>query len=494
MSNSPMKKLSTEIGGIVRPLLLLVFLFASGIGALLYGKDVIGFLEKQPPLIEPVYVPDGIGREGAVLTLQIQDSGAGIDAFVVRASQYGIESELKRESLEGAATREIQIPLDGIDGKFREGELRISVRAFDRSLWSNRGELELNLMVDYQSPELQVVTTQHNARVGGAQLLVYRAKDENLVESGVKVGRYFFKGYPARHLDPVFASSDLFAVIYAVPFHGDAGQRYSLVAQAKDQAGNITNVEFYSKESAARVSSQQVPLSALCLRGQVSDIFFSSETILREAVGDAEIERIAALSDDQLQKSSSQFRLVSEQLRMFDSAHLAELTRESAPISFGMKAFQRQSGTVRHAHQQKLSFVTGSSLVGELWHSGYFYRPRGDKPEIVAASAGIISFIEELGTYGTVIGIDHGLGLFSLYGSVEEVAVKPGDAVEGGDMLGVAGRGALGCERGALFELRVQGVPVEPAEWLSEKWFHGHISRKVASAKRLLGLAAPRSF
>ena len=485
------KKGASEMGSIIRPFLFLVLLMGV-VGGVFYGRTIMNFLESESPFIESVFIPDGLGAEGSEIILRVRDDGAGIDEIVVRAQQYGMETELLRQSLGGVSDKEFRIPLDGEGGRFREGKLELLVRAFDRSFWSNRDEVELSLVVDYQSPKLEVITTQHNARIGGAQLLVYRASDSNLVESGVRVGDSFFKGYPAKQLDVALAEPDLYAVIYAVPFRGRSASRYEIFAEAKDRAGNLTKTSFYSKEAPARVSSQQVTVSNACLQGKALEVFRSSENILREAVGEGELERIGSLSDHEAR--SEQFRLVSEQLRMFDSAHLAELTKSSGELTFEPQPFQKQQGVVRYAHQQKLSFVVNDEPLSEIWHRGYFYRMRPGSPEVVAASDGTVAFVEQLGTYGTIVGIDHGLGVFSVYGDLEQVQAEVGDEVQEGSVLGMSGQGVFGCERGALFQVWVQGVPVEPAEWLSAQWYSGHITRKVASAKRLLGLATPVSF
>lgn len=485
------KKGASEMGSIIRPFLFLVSLVGI-IGGVFYGKTIVNFLESEPPFIESVSIPEGVGVAGAEIILRVRDDGAGVDEVVVRAQQHGIETELLRQSLGGVSGKEFRIALDGEGGRFREGKLDLLVRAFDRSFWSNRDELELSLGVDYQSPKLEVITTQHNARVGGAQLLVYRASDGNLVESGIRVGDSFFRGYPAKQLDAALTEPDLYAVIYAVPFRGRAMSRYKIFAEAKDRSGNLSKESFYSKEAPARVSTQQVTVSSACLQGKVAEAFRASENILREAVGEGELERIRSLPE--LEARSEQFRLVSEQLRMFDSAHLAELTKSSSVPTFDRQPFQKQQGVVRYAHQQKLSFVANGEPLSERWHRGYFYRLPSGSPEVVAASGGAVAFVEQLESYGTVVGIDHGLGVFSVYGDLEQVQVTAGDEVQGGSVLGMSGRGVLDCERGALFQVRVQGVPVEPAEWLSAQWYSGHITRKVASAKRLLGLAIPVSF
>jgi septal ring factor EnvC (AmiA/AmiB activator) len=55
-----------------------------------------------------------------------------------------------------------------------------------------------------------------------------------------------------------------------------------------------------------------------------------------------------------------------------------------------------------------------------------------------------------------------------LYGNLLDVAVKRGARVEPGQVLGSVGATATG-PAGLYFEMRVDGQPVDPLQWLKRK-------------------------
>lgn len=89
---------------------------------------------------------------------------------------------------------------------------------------------------------------------------------------------------------------------------------------------------------------------------------------------------------------------------------------------------------------------------------------------VLAARGGQVVSIAKDGLLGTVLTIDHGDGMRSVYANLaEETAVKPGEWVDAGVLIGTVGRTAL-CEIGQgshlHFELRQSGASVDPAAYL----------------------------
>ena len=133
-------------------------------------------IEVSPPKIEFIEKPRGVGIAPARLVIKFTDKDAGLDGVIVRAIQSGKERVIKETNqLGGKSEFTLTILLQGREDGLREGPLQIQIRAFDRSLWSNRAEKVLDYMVDYRRPIIEVLSEQHNGQVGGSQLLLYRA-------------------------------------------------------------------------------------------------------------------------------------------------------------------------------------------------------------------------------------------------------------------------------------------------------------------------------
>jgi septal ring factor EnvC (AmiA/AmiB activator) len=82
-----------------------------------------------------------------------------------------------------------------------------------------------------------------------------------------------------------------------------------------------------------------------------------------------------------------------------------------------------------------------------------------------AIHGGVIGYAAPFTGYGTMVIVDHGGGAFSLYGHLAETLVKAGTRVPRGAELGTVGLSPAGPPA-LYFELRVDGRPVDPLQWL----------------------------
>jgi septal ring factor EnvC (AmiA/AmiB activator) len=85
---------------------------------------------------------------------------------------------------------------------------------------------------------------------------------------------------------------------------------------------------------------------------------------------------------------------------------------------------------------------------------------------VEAVHEGTVIFAERFKGYGLMVVLDHGAKHHSLYAHLGEVAVAVGQRVSAGQVLGSVGPGALEGP-GLYFEMRFQGRPEDPVDWLS---------------------------
>jgi septal ring factor EnvC (AmiA/AmiB activator) len=81
---------------------------------------------------------------------------------------------------------------------------------------------------------------------------------------------------------------------------------------------------------------------------------------------------------------------------------------------------------------------------------------------------GTVAFADTFSGYGKLVIVDHGNQAFSLYGHLLDISVARGARVSQGDPVGTAGFALLGVA-GLYFELRVDGQPVDPLQWLKKR-------------------------
>ena len=87
---------------------------------------------------------------------------------------------------------------------------------------------------------------------------------------------------------------------------------------------------------------------------------------------------------------------------------------------------------------------------------------------VSAIHDGTIAFADAFSGFGNLVILDHGARTFSLYGDLLEIGVKRGARVERGQTIGRVGTGPTGIA-GLYFELRVDGQPVDPLQWLKKR-------------------------
>lgn len=89
--------------------------------------------------------------------------------------------------------------------------------------------------------------------------------------------------------------------------------------------------------------------------------------------------------------------------------------------------------------------------------------------EVTAVYAGNVVYTGWFKGYGNLIILDHGHDYYTLYAHVGEILVKEGDDVRQGQRIASVGdTGSLAGPR-LYFEVRFQGKPLDPADWLRER-------------------------
>jgi len=89
-----------------------------------------------------------------------------------------------------------------------------------------------------------------------------------------------------------------------------------------------------------------------------------------------------------------------------------------------------------------------------------------------AVAEGTVVFSEWMTGYGMLLILDHGHGKLSLYAHNESLLKQEGDTVRRGEVIASVGRSGGQDATGLYFELREEGRPVNPEQWL-QKQGHG---------------------
>jgi murein hydrolase activator len=103
-------------------------------------------------------------------------------------------------------------------------------------------------------------------------------------------------------------------------------------------------------------------------------------------------------------------------------------------------------------------------------HNGIEIEAPVDTP-VQAVHDGTVAFADQFLGYGLMVIVDHGGKNHTLYAHLAETRVRPGQHVSAGDVVGTVGASGVDGP-GLYFELRSQGKPQDPQEWLAREGAH----------------------
>jgi murein DD-endopeptidase MepM/ murein hydrolase activator NlpD len=112
--------------------------------------------------------------------------------------------------------------------------------------------------------------------------------------------------------------------------------------------------------------------------------------------------------------------------------------------------------------------------------------------DIVSSNPGKVVFADENGIYGNMPMIDHGLGLYTLYGHCSQILVKEGDEVDAGEVIAKTGMTGLALGDHLHFGMVIQGIEVRPVEWFDQKWITKFVDNVFKEADRIIAPPADK--
>jgi murein DD-endopeptidase MepM/ murein hydrolase activator NlpD len=156
------------------------------------------------------------------------------------------------------------------------------------------------------------------------------------------------------------------------------------------------------------------------------------------------------------------YGLITPQNLAIERKALVPVLNRRSPVSLWTGVFQAPSATPMDSPYGEQSVYNGHRV---WWHQGVdFPAPAGDP--VVAANTGVVALAKALPLGGNTVVIDHGHGVLTEYLHLSAFAVRPGDRVERGAIIGKIGATGLVTGPSLHWGLYVNGIPVNPLFWL----------------------------
>ena len=410
--------------------------------------------ESVPPQITVSPDVDVFGV--APLDIQVTDLGSGLKSVTATLAQGGTEHQLASEQFERPVSeKKIAVALAKVSG-VKEGPAVLRVTARDASLWhffkGNEAVVEKSITIDITPPTVELIADDRYVNFGGVGVIVYKASADTAT-SGVKIGDYFFPGFSGQ----VKGHPDHFLALFAHPYNALAEARPTLVAT--DKAGNTRELRVAYELKNVRYKKSTLPLSDSFLQNKVAPL-------LADAAA-----RQGAPKDV--------FVAVNKGLRKENEDRITAITTKVTPSMLWKDAFAQLSNSKVEANfADQRTYTYNGEPIDTAYHLGYDLSVTKHYP-VEAANSGTVAFTGDLGIYGNAVIIDHGLGLFTLYGHLSSIDVKEGDSVAKRQALGKTGETGLAAGDHLHFGVYLDGVAVLPVEWWDQKWVDENITPKL---------------
>ncbi|MDY0403043.1 M23 family metallopeptidase [Sulfurovum sp.] len=345
--------------------------------------------------------------------------------------------------------------------------LKLKITAVDQSLWNNlqgnRSEKVIDIKVDTKRPTVSILANSYSITQGGAALVVFFAEDENMDNLYVEAAGNHFQVQPYRE-------KGYYATLVAWPFNQ---HEFEANIIAVDEAGNqkTTKVPFYLKPHDYKVSWIEAKDSFI--EGKITDL----------ASVDPEYEEI----DDKVEK----FRAVNEEMRLKNEKKIYTLSKvvsDEVLTQWKVERFYPLHNSAKVAS------------YGDERH--YYYKDRGNEISrsnhvgidlastkmavIRSSNPGKVVYAGFNGIYGNMPMIDHGFGLYTLYGHCSQVLVEEDESVKKNQAIAKTGVSGLALGDHLHFGILVQGIEVRPVEWLDASWIKKNIDNIFAEADKII--------
>jgi murein DD-endopeptidase MepM/ murein hydrolase activator NlpD len=315
----------------------------------------------------------------------------------------------------------------------KEGDAKVK-------LWVSAGflrerEYTIDAKVDLTPPSLEILSYPTSLREGSVGILKVKSD-----------GAEVFLEWDGKKVLMTPVSPEAYVTLLPAPLDAEG---IDLRITAKDQAGNSTRKTIRIAIKRANFKKERI---------EITDDFINS--VIYPLLG----EQAKGLDP------VSAFKMVNEEWRKRDVNKLSEITQKSEPVKLWKGAFiQLPNSKVLSTYGVERFYYYKGQQVSQSRHMGYDFASV-ERALVPASNDGVVVFVGTLGIYGNVVLIDHGLGLFSLYGHLSEVSVKEGQYVKKGDIIGRTGTTGLALGDHLHFGIIVHGQEVDPIYWLDPKW------------------------
>jgi len=366
-----------------------------------------------------------------------------------------------------SAQKEIIVDVEPpkLDMFYKGQATKIEIEVVDNSKWNflegNKAVESINVQIDTKKPIANVIANSRYIQRGGSAVVIVKVKDENLEDAFISFNdKQEFKLIP-------FYKKDYYVALIAWPMDIPSFNRVNLMVIDKANNKTITKVPLYIQKK--NYQNDNIKLSEKFIQNVSASVLEQSFEKIPEDIKDIFIYSNTTLREKNL-KTIEQTVLKNSSFEMIDN--------------FNIRAFKRLRGSKTVAgYGDRRHYFLNDEKINEAWHLGIDWASVKKAP-VKSTNEGIVIFKNYLGLYGNSIIIDHGMGLASLYAHTSSQYVDVGEDISLNQKI--ANTGSTGAVFGdhLHFGILVQGIEVNPIEWMDRNWIKVRITDILKKAKK----------
>ncbi|RXJ87432.1 M23 family metallopeptidase [Arcobacter sp. CECT 8985] len=361
----------------------------------------------------------------------------------------------------------LKIKAPKLDMFFKGKNVSIIVEAVDKSKWNffegNSIKKEFKIKIDKQAPIANVIGNSFAIRRGGSAVVVVQVKDKNLKDAYIS-----FNNKERFELIP-FYKKDYYIALIAWPITISNFDRVNLVATDKANNKTFTKVPLYIRK--LRQKDENIKISDSFVNNISKNVLLKSGLEVPDNIKDIFIKE-----NRTLRKMNTD--IIKEVSRKFMNKDKID--------NFYIKPFKRLSGSKTVAgYGDRRHYYYNGEKIDDAWHCGLDWASI-KHATIKVSNKGKVIFNDYLGIYGHAIIIDHKLGLQTLYAHTSKNNVSVGEELKANSAI--ANTGSTGAVFGdhLHFGVLIQGIEVNPLEWMDRNWIRTRITEVINEAKKVI--------
>ena len=442
---------------------LSIIILALIIGAVVYVNTALMF-EKDVPIVR--IENNGYWNLKKPLKISLSDE-SGVKSYkVIFKSSKGNETLSHEQLIVAEKSIEIEVKAPRNAFALKDNEITVSIEAVDSSLWNflkgNNVKKEFHILIDKRRPNTSILSNSYGIKKGGSALVIFKVKDENLKDIYIQTNSgNIFKPQP-------FYKEGYYISLIAWPITSSS---FDAKIIAKDFAENIkkTHIPLYLKAKKYKVSN--IKLSDRFLEGKIADLA-------------EEFEETQGVFD-----SVEQFKIINEKVRAKNEKLIhdkSSVISEEQVDSFKInKMYPLKNAKVVASFGDHRKYFYKGKKISESYHLGLDLASNA-MASIKPQNAGKVVYTEYNGLYGNMPMIDHGLGLYTLYGHCSSINVDTDEEITARSDIANTGKSGYAMGDHLHFGVLVQGVEVRPEEWMDSQWIKLNITNVIKESKKII--------